>query len=309
MFLRILLALGFATLAYGQDHGPYHPESAYVWFSPNGGAADACVSVLNGAKRTVYVQAYSFTSAAIAKALVDARKRGLVVEVILDKSQRGERYTEADFISHAGIPTYIDARHAIAHNKIMIVDGETVITGSFNFTKSAEENNAENLLVLRDPALAARYYRNWLEHKVHSDVFTPRSEAAMLPAGKPAAHAKAQIARVARTRSPISLGVSGKWRAYEGYTANFKATVEGHWREEATAAGLEEPAGGRLTVRILLAADGNVARIMSLQGEVSEEAKSVCQRALTAGNSYGRWTEPMIRDLGTSQEVTVGFTF
>lgn len=309
MFLRILFAFGFASLAYGQDHGPYHPESAYVWFSPNGGATDACVTTLNGAKRTVYVQAYSFTSAAIAKALVDARQRGLVVEVILDKSQRGEHYTEADFISHAGIPTYIDARHAIAHNKIMIIDGEIVITGSFNFTKSAEENNAENLLILRDPALAARYYRNWQEHKVHSDVFISRSEAAALPAGKPAARAKVQVVRVARARSPISLGISGKWREFEGYTANFKATVEEHWREEIEAAGLDEPHGSRLTVRILLAADGNVARIMSLQGEVSEEAKSVCQRALTAGNSYGRWTEPMIKELGTSQEITIGFTF
>ena len=97
------------------------------------------VKELGKAKSTVLVQAYSFTSAPIAKALVDAHKRGVKVEVILDKSQKGEKYTSADFVLHAGIPTKIDAKHAIAHNKIMVIDGETVITGSFNFTKAAEE--------------------------------------------------------------------------------------------------------------------------------------------------------------------------
>lgn len=93
-------------------------------------------------------RAYSLTRAPIAKALVDARKRGVRVQVILDKSQRREKYTEADFLLHAGVPTFIDDRHAIAHNKIMIVDGATIVTGSFNFTKAAEEGNAENLLVI-----------------------------------------------------------------------------------------------------------------------------------------------------------------
>ena len=75
------------------------------------------------------VQAYSFTSAPIAKALVDAHKRGVDVRVILDKSQRTEKYSSADFVAHAGILTLIDAKHAIAHNKVMVIDGETVLTG------------------------------------------------------------------------------------------------------------------------------------------------------------------------------------
>jgi phosphatidylserine/phosphatidylglycerophosphate/cardiolipin synthase-like enzyme len=68
----------------------------------------------------------------------------------VDKSQRTEKYSSADFVAHAGIPTYIDAKHAIAHNKIMVIDGYEILTGSFNFTKAAEENNAENLLVILD---------------------------------------------------------------------------------------------------------------------------------------------------------------
>jgi phosphatidylserine/phosphatidylglycerophosphate/cardiolipin synthase-like enzyme len=129
------------------------------------------VDNLNKATNTVLVQAYSFTSAPIAKALVDAEKRGVKVQVILDRSQRTEKYSSADFVQHAGIPTYIDAKHAIAHNKIMIIDGKTVLTGSFNFTKAAEENNAENLLVIQDLALATKYTANWQAHLQHSEPY------------------------------------------------------------------------------------------------------------------------------------------
>jgi phosphatidylserine/phosphatidylglycerophosphate/cardiolipin synthase-like enzyme len=146
-----------------------------VYFSPNGGCTEAVVSNLGRATNSVLVQAYSFTSAPIAKALVDAEKRGVKVRVILDKSQRTEKYSEADFLIHAGVPTWIDAKHAIAHNKIMIIDGKIILTGSFNFTKAAEDDNAENLLVIQDPALAAKYTANWQAHLSHSEVYQGKS--------------------------------------------------------------------------------------------------------------------------------------
>jgi len=65
----------------------------------------------------------------------------------------------------------IDSKHAIAHNKIMIIDKETVITGSFNFTKAAEEKNAENLLIIRNKDLANVYMENWYKHKEHSEPY------------------------------------------------------------------------------------------------------------------------------------------
>ena len=65
----------------------------------------------------------------------------------------------------------IDAKHAIAHNKIMIIDEAVVITGSFNFTKAAEEKNAENLLVINDPVLAKKYVENWSSHAAHAEPF------------------------------------------------------------------------------------------------------------------------------------------
>ena len=145
-----------------------HAAEIEVYFSPKGGCTEAVVENLNKATNSVLVQAYSFTSAPIAKALVDAHKRGVTVNVILDKSNRAEKYSSADFVQRAGISTWIDAKHTIAHNKIMVIDGGTVLTGSFNFTKGAEENNAENLLVIQNQALAAKYAANWQAHLNHS---------------------------------------------------------------------------------------------------------------------------------------------
>jgi phosphatidylserine/phosphatidylglycerophosphate/cardiolipin synthase-like enzyme len=144
-----------------------------AYFSPHGGGTVAIGKEINNAKSEVMVQAYSFTSKPIAKALVDAHTRGIKIEVILDKSQRSQKYSSADFVAHAGIPTYIDSTHAIAHNKIMIIDRSTLITGSFNFTKAAEDNNAENLLIIKgNIPLTERYIKNYLEHRSHSELYT-----------------------------------------------------------------------------------------------------------------------------------------
>jgi len=167
--LTFILLLTFSIPANADN--TFHNISGTVYFSPSGGCTEAIVNEINSAKSEIYVQAYSFTSAPIAKALTDAHKRGIKVEVILDKSQKRERYTEATFLTNAGIPTYIDSVHAIAHNKIMVIDKETVITGSFNFTKAAEEKNAENLLIIRDKKLAEIYIDNWNKHKNHSNTY------------------------------------------------------------------------------------------------------------------------------------------
>ena len=144
---------------------------AQVYFSPHGGCTEAVIKEIDQAKTEVLVQAYSFTSTPIAKALLNAHKRGVKIEAILDKSQRREKYTSATFFANSGIPTYIDDKHAIAHNKIMIVDRTTVITGSFNFTKAAEEKNAENLLIISSADMAKLYRENWLEHREHSEPY------------------------------------------------------------------------------------------------------------------------------------------
>ena len=180
----VLTLLVLMAAASGCDFktGPLPPIDIY--FSPKGGAADAVVRALDAAKQTVFVQAYSFTNKAIAEALLHAHQRGIVVHVILDKSVIKDRYSEADFVANSGISVLIDAKHPIAHNKIMIIDGEVVITGSFNFTKQAEEHNAENLLVIHDRGLAERYLENWHDHEAHSEPYAGRGEIAQRPANE-----------------------------------------------------------------------------------------------------------------------------
>jgi phosphatidylserine/phosphatidylglycerophosphate/cardiolipin synthase-like enzyme len=148
------------------------PEQIRVYFSPKGGCTQAIVEEIRNAKQFILIQAYSFTSAPIAGALVAAFRSGVRVEAVLDKSNKTANYSEATFLKNANVPTWIDGKHAIAHNKIIIIDGNTVITGSFNFTKAGEESNAENLLIIQSAELAARSIANFQEHKAHSEWFT-----------------------------------------------------------------------------------------------------------------------------------------
>ncbi|MDD5279668.1 phospholipase D family protein [Acidithiobacillus sp.] len=149
--------------------------SIEVAFSPPGGATAAIVRAVDGAHQRVWVQAYSFTSAPIAKAVLQAARRGLDVQVVLDKSQRTQKYSVADFFANQGVPVFIDDQHAIAHNKVMVIDADTLITGSFNFSKAAEQANAENLLIFRgNPALQKLYAENFRFHLSHSTRYQPR---------------------------------------------------------------------------------------------------------------------------------------
>jgi phosphatidylserine/phosphatidylglycerophosphate/cardiolipin synthase-like enzyme len=170
--IMLILLITALQSAYAVDLIFPKDTSVNLYFSPKGGCTQAIIKEIDDAKSEILVQAYSFTSAPIAKALLNAHKRGIKVEVILDKSQRSERYTSATFLVNAGILAYIDAKHAIAHNKIMIIDRETVITGSFNFTKAAEEKNAENLLIIRNKETAKVYIENWYKHKEHSERYS-----------------------------------------------------------------------------------------------------------------------------------------
>jgi phosphatidylserine/phosphatidylglycerophosphate/cardiolipin synthase-like enzyme len=151
---------------------PFSSARASVYFSPKGGAQAAIVREVDSARLWIRVQAYGFTSAPILDALKRAHRRGVKVRLILDRSNRTGKYSGATFMANAGVPVLIDAKHSIAHNKIILIDGATLITGSFNFSKSAEEKNAENLLVLKDcPALMSAYNQNFNAHAAHAETF------------------------------------------------------------------------------------------------------------------------------------------
>lgn len=133
-----------------------------VIFSPKGGATTAIIKAIGEARASIFVAAYSFTSYDIAKALLEAKQRNVQVKIILDKSQISHKYSSSTFFSNQGFELRIDVKHAIYHNKFIIIDEKTIITGSFNFTKAAEFKNAENLLIMRNnPGLAKRYIDAW----------------------------------------------------------------------------------------------------------------------------------------------------
>ena len=162
LFLSLLLILPCVS------NGGLVPASNLTYevcFTPGGQCTNEIVEALDGAKKQVLVQAYQLTSEPIQAALEAAHQRGVDVEVILDKSQKKPRRGQADsaatLLLREGIPTWIDYKPAIAHNKVMIIDDSTVITGSFNFSKAAQVRNAENLLILKDRDLAKQYSANW----------------------------------------------------------------------------------------------------------------------------------------------------
>jgi phosphatidylserine/phosphatidylglycerophosphate/cardiolipin synthase-like enzyme len=171
----LLIATGFSgalTLLYLlriAHQAWFPPSSLESHFSPKGGCTEAIVREIQHARHEILVLAYSFTSKAIAQALVDAKLRGVHVDIVLDHSNEHEVYTDMHFFLEQGLTPTIDPHHAIAHNKVMVIDNRTLLTGSFNFTQHAENDNAENLLVIKGhPELVRAYKENFQTHKAHA---------------------------------------------------------------------------------------------------------------------------------------------
>lgn len=147
-----------------EGYAAFGPRAAYaLCFVPDGAPCETLlIDTINATRRSLRIQAYSFTSTPIALAVKRAKERGVDVRVIVDESQVSEKYTSATFLKNAGVPVVVDTKPAIAHNKVMIFDERAVFTGSFNFTKSAQERNAENGVLIRDdPGLVKAYSDNW----------------------------------------------------------------------------------------------------------------------------------------------------
>jgi phosphatidylserine/phosphatidylglycerophosphate/cardiolipin synthase-like enzyme len=146
----------------GISHLTLNNVQATVAFSPDGGGEQIIAEAIDHAQHQILVQAYGFSNKRILGALAQAKSRGIDVRVILDKSNDGGKYSGATYVANAGIPVWIDYKPSIAHNKIMIIDGREVITGSFNFTAAAQHHNAENVLILDNASeLAGVYARDW----------------------------------------------------------------------------------------------------------------------------------------------------
>jgi len=170
-FALILLAcLPWITSAAASRSVPAR-GSVEVAFSPADDPELLLIEVIGAARSSVRVHAYVFTSRAIAGALVRAHRRGIVVEVLADAQMNARgRGNAIPALLAAGIPVALETDYAAAHNKVLIIDPEeagcTVVTGSYNFTWSARNRNAENVLVLRENCpLVAIYLENWHRHR------------------------------------------------------------------------------------------------------------------------------------------------
>ncbi|GAO97673.1 phospholipase D precursor [Caedimonas varicaedens] len=167
----LLLILFLSTFPFPCDALPATPDlccktspGALGWsvcFTPGCDCTQFVVQTLGTAQKSVYVQGYGFTSLPIAQALIQAKERGVMIQVILDRSQLHTQYSQLPSLVGAGIPVSIDLISGIAHNKVMIVDEWQVFTGSFNWTTNAQEKNAENLLLIKDATLAGFFLKNW----------------------------------------------------------------------------------------------------------------------------------------------------
>ena len=166
MFRRtvFLLALALPLGCAVQPPGLITSPSIEVAFSPEAGAEVLVVKVLASAQRTIRLAGYSFTSPTVVKGLLDAKRRGVDVKVLLDdKGNRGAASLLAiKMITEANIPLRVVSAYAIHHDKYIVADCRHTDTGSFNYSQAAARANSENVLVLwNNEAVAQRYLAHW----------------------------------------------------------------------------------------------------------------------------------------------------
>jgi phosphatidylserine/phosphatidylglycerophosphate/cardiolipin synthase-like enzyme len=189
--IPFLAAIGLSACAAPQQAPqPLALEPVSVCFTPAERCAWRIVAAIDGAQAEIRIQAYELTAPAIVNALERAARRGVDVQAILDRSQTpaaddddivamlyGDpgharpHFRSATRLARAGIPVWIDTVPGIAHNKAIIIDRRLVIGGSYNFTRSAESRNAENVTFIRSADLAGRFLANWQARRAASELY------------------------------------------------------------------------------------------------------------------------------------------
>lgn len=163
LIIGAIMGICYVGVELYQDLHPIlpSPKEMQVCFTPGQTCQKLILTQINNAKHTIHVQAFSFTDPDIGTALVNAHKRGVTVQVILDKSNKTNKKSVNRLLTRHQIPVKIDEPTGIAHSKIIIIDEQKVITGSYNFSTGAYKRNTENVLVMHDAAIAKQYLENW----------------------------------------------------------------------------------------------------------------------------------------------------
>jgi phosphatidylserine/phosphatidylglycerophosphate/cardiolipin synthase-like enzyme len=129
-----------------------------ILFSPDDGLAAKILNLLKNAQKSIYFMAYSFTSNDLGNAIRQRAADGLTVAGVMDDGQVDSNLgTEYDPFMQAGLDLRRDGNPGLMHHKVMIIDGSIVITGSYNFSESAETSNDENVVIIYSADAAARY--------------------------------------------------------------------------------------------------------------------------------------------------------
>jgi phosphatidylserine/phosphatidylglycerophosphate/cardiolipin synthase-like enzyme len=148
----------------GFDSTPYHRVSidgvpVEVYFSPDDHVATRIIELLRGAKESIYFLAYSFTADDFGTVLLQKAQQGLTIAGVMEAGQvKTDQGTEFTALQQARLPVYLDGNNSgLMHHKVFIIDKDIVITGSYNFSLSAETTNDENVMIFFDPRIAAQY--------------------------------------------------------------------------------------------------------------------------------------------------------
>lgn len=168
-----------ALTSHAKQPEPPIRATVQAAFTPWDDVEGLVVASIDRSQRQILMQAYLLTNKRISKALIAAHNRGVEVCVLADRAQLTEGVSSRipDLIA-AGIAVWLETKYQNAHNKILVIDAGTadgiVITGSFNFTWTAQYKNAENILIVRDSEMVvARYAGNWERHKQDAIPYQP----------------------------------------------------------------------------------------------------------------------------------------
>ncbi len=153
----------------GKEFGPRSPRqnlpaifslqghTLEVLFSPEDPVQERVLDLLQAAKKEVLFLAFSFTDDKMGAVLQAQGKAGLTIRGVFENMGATSKYSEYGRLKRAGLDVRRDGNPAIMHHKVFIIDSETVVTGSYNFSKNADRSNDENLVVVHDPELAKQY--------------------------------------------------------------------------------------------------------------------------------------------------------
>jgi phosphatidylserine/phosphatidylglycerophosphate/cardiolipin synthase-like enzyme len=128
-----------------------------TYFAPEDGVMEQVIQAVSRAEHSIRFMAFSFTDAALGRAIRERAAAGVLAEGVFESRGASSDYSQFTALKEAGLPVWRDANPALMHHKVIVIDAQTVILGSFNFTASADQGNDENLLVIQDPDLAGQF--------------------------------------------------------------------------------------------------------------------------------------------------------